>query len=438
MNIYISIELKKRELSSRLLLALEAAKRGHDVYLGEVTPYLNRNIFEPGIVHLKSLTPTSQRISQLKEFKNKNFFCTSQDEESGHTNDDPKQYINLRYGKKTIELSEKIFTWGKFDYHNLIKEYSKFKKKFSNTGNPRIDFWKEKNKGYFNKNSIHLKDFILVSSNFETICGHRNLPNTIAWLRDLGYFGRGLTEEGIIERASKEHLIFDDFVKLIKKVSTTFPRKKIVFRPHPIEKVSDWKKIFFSYKNILVDNSNGIADWITNSSLVIHNGCTGGLEAALRNKNVISFSPKGLNIGHKLSNLVSQNFTNIDDAIKGIKKSFQKKSKNKYEKKKEKVKKRFENYYNLDAYLSIVNEWEKINKKDLNNKNNINKVRVFSKLKEIKSNFKKNKKGSYKFSSFTPYEIGILHKKISKIDKNFEDIKIDKISGKLLRIYKRI
>ena len=287
MNIYISIELKKRELSSRLLLALEAAKRGHDVYLGEVTPYLNRNIFEPGIVHLKSLTPTSQRISQLKEFKNKKFFCTSQDEESGHTNDDPKQYINLRYGKKTIELSEKIFTWGKFDYQNLIKEYSKFKKKFSNTGNPRIDFWKEKNKSYFNKNSINLKDFILVSSNFETICGHRNLPNTIAWLRDLGYFGRGLTEEGIIERASKEQLIFDDFVKLIKKVSTTFPRKKIVFRPHPIEKVSDWKKIFFSYKNIIVDNSNGIADWITNSSLVIHNGCTGGLEAALRNKNVI-------------------------------------------------------------------------------------------------------------------------------------------------------
>ena len=166
----------------------------------------------------------------------------------------------------------------------MIKEYSKFKKKFSNTGNPRVDFWKEKNKGYFNKNSIRLKDFILVSSNFETICGHRNLPNTIHWLRELGYFDRGLTEESIIQRATKEQLIFDDFVKLIKKVSKTFPRKKIVFRPHPIEKVSDWKKIFFSYKNILVDNSNEIADWITNSSLVIHNGCTGGLEAALRNK----------------------------------------------------------------------------------------------------------------------------------------------------------
>ena len=85
-----------------------------------------------------------------------------------------------------------------------------------------------------------------------------------------------------------------------------------------------------------------------------------------------------------------------------------------------------------DAYLKIVNE-EKINKKNLNNKNNINKVSIF-KLKELNL-ILKNKK-SYKFSSFTTYEIGILHKKISKIDKSFEDIKIDKISGKLLRIYK--
>ena len=109
MNIYIIIEIKKRDLSSRLLLALEAAKRGHDVYLGDVIPYIKRNIFEPGIIHHKSLPPAAHRIRQLKEFKNKKFLCTSQEEESGHTNDNPKEYINLRYGKKTIELSEKIF-----------------------------------------------------------------------------------------------------------------------------------------------------------------------------------------------------------------------------------------------------------------------------------------------------------------------------------------
>ena len=45
--------------------------------------------------------------------------------------------------EKTIELSEKIFTWGRFDYQNLIKEYSKFKKIFKYR-NPRADFERKK------------------------------------------------------------------------------------------------------------------------------------------------------------------------------------------------------------------------------------------------------------------------------------------------------
>ena len=85
--------------------------------------------------------------------------------------------------------------------------------------------------------------------------------------------------------------------------------QKIIFRPHPIEKVSDWKKIF-NFKNIIVDNSNEIGHWITNSSLVIHNGCTGGLRQH-RGKRVIAYSPKGLNIGHKFPNQVSESYTDI-------------------------------------------------------------------------------------------------------------------------------
>ena len=34
MNIYIKIEVKRRELESRLLLAMAAAERGHQVLLG--------------------------------------------------------------------------------------------------------------------------------------------------------------------------------------------------------------------------------------------------------------------------------------------------------------------------------------------------------------------------------------------------------------------
>ena len=137
MNIYIFIEIKKRELSSRLLLGLEAAKRGHDVYVGDLKPYLKKNLLKPGIVHHKSITPKKERISELHELKNKSFLCTSQDEESGHHNDHAKDYIETRYGKKSLELVEKVFTnkYSRPDFLNLIsnllKSYDQDSKKIT-------------------------------------------------------------------------------------------------------------------------------------------------------------------------------------------------------------------------------------------------------------------------------------------------------------------
>ena len=73
MNIYIFIEIKRRELSSRFLLALEAASRGHDVFLGDLSPYFKRSLFKPGVIHHKSITPKNERINELKRLK-KNLF----------------------------------------------------------------------------------------------------------------------------------------------------------------------------------------------------------------------------------------------------------------------------------------------------------------------------------------------------------------------------
>ena len=42
MNIYITLEIKKRELQSKLLLSLEAANRGHEVYLGRMMENLKK------------------------------------------------------------------------------------------------------------------------------------------------------------------------------------------------------------------------------------------------------------------------------------------------------------------------------------------------------------------------------------------------------------
>ena len=74
MNIYIIFELKQRELLSKLLLSLEAASRGNDVFIGRINSFLMRNFFQPGIVHMKSITPGQSRINELTYLKKKKFF----------------------------------------------------------------------------------------------------------------------------------------------------------------------------------------------------------------------------------------------------------------------------------------------------------------------------------------------------------------------------
>ena len=438
MNIYLFIEVKKRELASKLLLGMESAKRGHDVYVGDLRPYINRNLLKPGIFHHKSITPAKHRIQQLKNLKKKKFKITSQDEEAGHLSDHPNEFIGTRYGNSTIHCVDKIFTWGKFDYNSLVNKYSKYKKKFVNSGNPRVDFWKEKNRKFYDKKLVNYKNYILISSNFETICAYNNFAKTIQLHRDLGYFDRGLDEDILYEKAVKEYSIFKDFVKLIKKISTHFPKKIIIFRPHPIEVVEDWKKIFFNFKNIIVTNAGDISNWITNSILVIHNGCTGGLEASLRQKKVISFSPNDLNIGHNFPNRISENYNTLNSAFKGVKNFLvNKKNKNRNSKYKNEISSRYQNYFNNDAYIKIVDEWEKINDINLSYKNNLSKLKFYSNLKIIKSKLKKTKIKNNKFSDFNESEIKSIQKKLCKIDNKFKDINIDVFSGKFLRIYRK-
>ena len=98
MNIYILLEIQKRELYSKILLSLEAAEKGNTVYLGKLTPFLKKDLFKPGIVHFKSITPGIDRVSEMKYLKKKNFLLTSLDEEHGIINNN-KDYINCGRSK---------------------------------------------------------------------------------------------------------------------------------------------------------------------------------------------------------------------------------------------------------------------------------------------------------------------------------------------------
>ena len=185
MNIYILMEIKSRELLSKLLLAFETAKKNNHVFIGRLQSYLDRNFFKPGIVHMKSITPGSERMDQLRRFKSKDFLVTSLDEENGFIDTD-LNFINYRFSNNSISLTSKIFSYGNYDYISLKKKYPKFKNKFIKSGNPRIDFWRDDFKNFYKKISyIPYDNYILFSSNFE-IFSHNSLKKNVNYYKKSG------------------------------------------------------------------------------------------------------------------------------------------------------------------------------------------------------------------------------------------------------------
>ena len=155
MNIYLPIEIKTRELEGKTLLALAGAERGHTVIIGgkEDTLGLARSgMLKPGIVHEKSLTPSSAKLEALRELNARGHVVTSQDEECGLLEVSYERFAGLRYSKETCSMVGRILCWGSHDAQgvrnlcgldapNTIVE----------TGSPRVDLWRPEFSEYYKK-----------------------------------------------------------------------------------------------------------------------------------------------------------------------------------------------------------------------------------------------------------------------------------------------
>ena len=128
MNIYISLEVAARELDSKLLLAVLAASKGHEVVVsgfGEILNALKTKTLKPGIVHTKSLTPSKKKIEKHQAVIDTGSKITSIDEESGIDEISYDQVAKDRYSDLTIGQSSAVFGWGDEDVYTLKRIYPK-------------------------------------------------------------------------------------------------------------------------------------------------------------------------------------------------------------------------------------------------------------------------------------------------------------------------
>jgi len=319
MNIYIPIEIKVRELEGRTLLALAAAERGHTVILGEKKDTINmakKGHLPPGIVHDKSLTPGEYKLINYNKLKEHGHYITSQDEESGLLDESFEDFAKRRFSEETISMADRVFAWGEHDNKSLVSIYPKYADRIVPTGSPRVDFWRKEFDNYYVKNDPSLRSYILVVSNFGYPIDENPFWNRIARLRAAGYFERDPEmEKYMYENTAYQYRLLYRFIEMVRELAIHFQNTKIVVRPHPVDSMDAWFKLLEQSSNIIIKREDSISGWIRNASVVIHNGCTSALEAAVSGIPRIAYRPIPDDLERAIPNNVSQQVFSLDELI---------------------------------------------------------------------------------------------------------------------------
>ena len=433
MNLYLPIEIYNREFHSKLLIAMESASRGMKVYMGRVREYLLRDFFAPGIVLHKSITPSSSRLKELEFYKKNNFIITSLDEEAGLVNINTK-YVKERFSNKSLELTDKVFTWGKVDYDNLTNKYKKHKKKFVKSGNPRVDFWRKDFEFFFKKKKFKYNDYLLFSFNF-ALRSQKEFDEYLKFMKSSGYQKRGFTLSRLKKIRRDSLRIFKKFFQLIKVLSNK-TNLKIIVRPHPIDKMRNYS-LLEKLKNVRVLKKGNISEWIHNAKIVIHSGCAGGLEASVRGKPTISYIPFKSTHGHQFSNKFSFKTKSLNKCLNIVEKI----TKKNFKMKKLNLKGFHDRAYNISSYnpgyKTIVNEFEKLSKlQKINYKNNDYLLNFKFKIRDIRSKFLKLNDGNIKFSFFDKKDTLKSFEILKESNPKFKKLKLNFIKKDIIQIKK--
>ena len=358
--LYIGIETKSREYIAKLFLSILALEKGYNVVLGRRNIRLLTKIpsMPPGIYLDKSIWEI--QTNTFEKLKQKGFIICATDEE-GLVYRNPK-FLLERISFNSLNLIEYFFTWGQQQATIILDKYPQFENKIKNVGNPRIDILKEKYFDIYKKERNYLKKkygkFILVNSNFPDVTSN-TLNRNIEVLKGLtNIIDENFWKNSFIYHSKLLELFIDGIKELAKSTNLN-----LIIRSHPFEKPNFWIEEFKDYDNVKIVHKFFINPWIIESELVIHNGCTTGIEAFLMKKPVIAFRPIFSDqFDQKLPNSISKEINTKEELKKWVRIFLENKNE-------------FDLIYNeklklLKKHISITNELSSL--KILNHLNSLN------------------------------------------------------------------
>ena len=314
----IPVENQVRELDPKLLLACIAARRGFHVIIGSHRRIdLEIASLPRGLYLNKSMTDRNLKMFQI--MRNLGHEIMTWDEEA-LVHLPPDTYYSRRLSPVAIRYISHLFAWGE-DNAELWRQYPDLPAgmPIHVTGNPRSDMLRPELRSFYEPEADALRQehgkFILVNTNFNHVNAFYPAQNLFRPVKGDGekpQFGKaaiGMSREYAEGLRNHKLDILRAFKELIPLLDQEFPEHTIIVRPHPTENFQIYQDIADHCRRVTVTNEGNVVPWIMATDVVIHNGCTTGVEAYEMGVPAISYRARineTYDLGfYRLPNLIS-------------------------------------------------------------------------------------------------------------------------------------
>jgi surface carbohydrate biosynthesis protein len=202
----------------------------------------------------------------------------------------PDTYYSRRLSPVAIRYISHLFAWGE-DNAELWRQYPHLPAgmPIHVTGNPRSDMLRPELRSFYEPEADALRQehgkFILVNTNFNHVNAFYPAQNLFRPVKGEGekpQFGKaaiGMSREYAEGLRNHKLDILRAFKELIPVLDQEFPDHTIIVRPHPTENFQVYQDIANQCQRVTVTNEGNVVPWIMATEVVIHNGCTTGVEA---------------------------------------------------------------------------------------------------------------------------------------------------------------
>jgi len=295
--LFVPIEVKTRELDSRLFLSLKLISSSNSHWNCIIGGYKGLNEhwlqgkYSPFIFVASGIEGSEHFFKYLYEANGRYVLV---DEEGGIFIDAEDKYPRGGFNHPCLKYVERVFFWGQSGRADWQSRHKDLRRDTAIvTGNPRFDLSKPEWHPYYKKISDRAfsQPYILINTAFGSVNALVDPELEIQFWERSGLLHtedvRGLMEP-LVEYESKQ---FPLFLSGLSRLFEALPQEQFVIRPHPVEDPRIYHEKFSKYSNVVIIIQSSVQEWLTNAKMVIHNGCTTAVEAYFSDVQPICYAP---------------------------------------------------------------------------------------------------------------------------------------------------